>query len=132
MSFVSPNVSQRLFQYLKTVRPPADLERAIQTRIHLLIRCRLALSSVVSLAALGGIIWSLALVNSNVVETGLYHYLSLFLSDSDIILADWREFTLSLIESAPLVATTAFFGLAALFLWIVPRAIDDAHLAYGF
>jgi len=121
-------VYQRLFQYLKTAPPPVNLKRVILARVRQIAKRRLIFRGVLALGLLGGIIWFFILMNSGLTESGFYHYLSLFLSDSDIALTYWREFSLSLIEAIPIVITTVFLALFAFFFWTIPRVARDAQL----
>ncbi|MFH1170360.1 MAG: hypothetical protein V1704_02275 [Candidatus Vogelbacteria bacterium] len=93
-----------------------------------MVRRRFVLRGLLALGAFGSVIWSLFLVGLAITESGFYSYLSLFISDSGLALTYWRELTLTLVESIPLLTITVFLGLAAFFFWIMPRAIDDAQL----
>ena len=57
-------------------------------------------------------LFALRLLSDELSQSAFYNYMSLLLSDTDIVVAYWKEFALTLAESAPLFGITV--SLAAL------------------
>ena len=59
----------------------------------------------------------------SVTESGIFQYMTLIFSDSAMALTYWREFSLLIAESLPLVGLVAFLSAAGLFLWSFRKAL---------
>lgn len=65
-------------------------------------------------------------------QSGFYQYSSLFLSDGGSILSYWREFTLTLAESAPLLGITIFLTLVFVLLSSLQSAFNNRRFINSF
>ena len=59
---------------------------------------------------------------SSLAQSGFIHYSALIFSDTDVVLLSWKEFSLLLFESLPLVAILACLLTVFAFLWSLSHA----------
>ena len=72
-----------------------------------------------SILSLSGSIFSIKILVGQFIKSGFYSYLSLAFSDSGVIATYWKEYTLSLVDSLPVVSLVlSFFLLFILFISI--------------
>lgn len=119
---------------MKQLQTPAHLRLQIlqailqeerrRARWYLLSAVGLGLCSVATL------VFSVLYILQGVEQSGFYQYLRLLTSDTDVILAYWREFTLSLVEAAPVVGLSVLF--AGLFGLLSSVRVFTRHARYGF
>lgn len=70
----------------------------------------------------GAVISALSLIpayltlQASLAESGFFQFFSLIFSDSEIVLAYWQNFILSLLETLPITNLIIFLALTALFL----------------
>lgn len=106
---------KKLLGSLHLHEPPHELVRLIATRVareqQKRARLRLGIMSVLSLSSLITLIPALRYLIQGIEQSGFYQYISLAFSDGNIALYYWKEFTLSLAESLPLVATIATLSI---------------------
>ncbi len=62
--------------------------------------------------------------------TGFDQYLSLAFSDSSVLITYWKELSLSLVESLPLMAVMLVLGALGLFIWSSAKAFQDAETLF--
>lgn len=112
---------ERLFQNLERFEPSEKLRARILARIDFekrrSARIWLAFFGAGATASLVAIIPSFQYVVREFSQSGFYRYFSLIFSDSDAVIASWREFALSLIESLPITEVAIF--LAAIFAFLL-------------
>lgn len=112
---------EKFFLNLEQIEPSEKLRGQILARIDFekrrSARIRLAFFGTVAAASSVAIIPSFQYATGEFSQSGFYEYLSLLFSDSGAVLASWREFTLSLIESLPITEIAIF--LAAVFVFLV-------------
>lgn len=92
------------------IDPPAKLRANILVRIgqEERRRARVSLSvfaTVVPFSILG-VVFSIQYMLEGFYQSGFYSYFSLLLSDPDVVLAYWGDFSLSIVESAPFMGIT--------------------------
>lgn len=110
-----------LFKSLKPLDPPSNLDQTIINQIKSLEK-RLARNwlifqscmSSLSLIAVG--FFSISVVTS-FQQTGLGQYLALSLSEGIAGLQYWRELSLLIAESTPLLGIATLLGATGIFLW---------------
>ena len=100
--------SERLRQHILTHISREERRRA---RIYVLT------SAAAILLSLSGIFASVQYVVQALYQSSSYAYLSLLLSDTDIVFANWQAFSLSLLESIPLLGV--LMSLVASFALLV-------------
>ncbi len=121
---------ERLFEYLKSKEPPAELLNSIlvsvkgRTSSRVLI-VRTVVSGALSLVAITALVPSLLIAQSEISRSDFYQFLSLLLSDTNTVMTFWKEFTLSLMESFPTLGMIAVLGSVFVFLVSVRFFIRD-------
>lgn len=114
------NADWEKFLKITQIEPPERLLRNILAQIELkqrqTARTKLALWGGLSLASFISIIPASLYTISEFSRSGFYQYFSLLFSDGGVALMYWKEFSLSLAESIPVLATAAI--LLALFVFL--------------
>lgn len=105
---------ERLLSHLPAIDAPLELYARVMARIEGAIirraRLRLALAFSTGCASALALIPTSRFMISALSTSGFGHYLSLAVSDPDIVFASLQTFALSLAESLPLMALLALFG----------------------
>lgn len=118
-----------LFQRLGEGETPAGLQAAILSRIEMeavkRARVRFFAMSFVSVAALISIIPAYRYASGEMVNSGFSDYFTVFFSSTET-LAHWREFSLSLLESLPVVGFAAFLASVLVLLGSFRVAVKNA------
>lgn len=108
---------------------PPELESAILNRIAAkeqhAAQFRFATFGSIALGSLVGSVPAFMYLLQSFSQSGMYHYSSLLISDSDGISQYWQEFLLSIIESLPVLAVVIFLSAVGIFLWSLVRAGGD-------
>jgi hypothetical protein len=91
----------------------ANILAQIRREEHRLAKIYFAISCVIMPLACLGVVFSLQYMLQELYSSNFYNFSLLFLSDTDIMLAYWREVALSLMETIP------FFGIATALIGIV-------------
>lgn len=117
------------------INPPLELEASILKKITIertkTTRLRFAFLSATALFSLWGIIQTGISLWQSFRETGFYEYASLIFSDGTTLTSYWKEFTLSLIESLPLLGLTILLVILATFIWSSTKALRDARFVFS-
>ncbi len=120
---------EKLFRKLDQFEPSEKLHTHIMTRINLeqkrSARMRLIFLGTMAIASFAAMISSFQYAMREFYQSGFYEYLSLLLSDSGYILASWKEFSISLVESMPLVEITISLATTFAFLVSIKLAIKN-------
>lgn len=128
------NSYHKLFGQLEPVTSPRDLSASIiqSVRHHEKRRAqtRLVLLSGTALASVAGLVPLVGYLYQDFITSGLAQYAQLALSDNTLILTCWREFTLSLVEVAPLWSVTALLSVLGLFVWSGTKAVVQVRPAF--
>lgn len=118
---------------ISPIEPPEQLRRNILARIELkqrqVARTKLALWGGLSLASFILIIPASLYVISEFSRSGFYQYFSLLFSDGGLALIYWKEFSLSLAESVPVLAVTVILLALLVFLESTLLAIKNIKSA---
>ncbi|MFA6534294.1 MAG: hypothetical protein WCT37_03935 [Patescibacteria group bacterium] len=112
---------QKLFNFLTAPEPSAGLENRIINRLHqeqrlvgvkrrLVAFFLVAVSSLVALLPLG------QLVKTSLIESDFIQFASLLISDFGVILASWQSFSLTLLETLPIINLLAVLAVILLLL----------------
>ena len=125
---------EKLFQKLEQFEPSEKLRNGILARIDFekrrSTRTRLAFLGALATASFVAMIPSFQYLAQEFSQTGIYQYLSLIFSDGSIVIASWKEFSLLLAESLPLVEITIFLATVFTFLISVKLAVKNVGLNY--
>ena len=62
-------------------------------------------------------------------QSGFYNYLSIIFSDSDIAITYWREISLTIAESIPVISVVSLLVILAVFIWSTLKATSEVKLA---
>ena len=105
---------------LDKIKPPVKLRANILMRIAQVefrrARAYLLVSTTVGVFGIIGAVFSVKYLLQGFNQSGFYNYFSLLLSDPDIMLTYWREFSLSIVESIPVTGVIISLGAFAVFL----------------
>lgn len=113
---------EKLFTRLAPSEPPAGLLDRIMDRIHkeerfLSIKKRLFLFSIIFLISAGAFIPAVRVFQEGFAESGFFQFVSLFFSDLELAMANWRDFGPALFESLPAMSVSAFLFTLLVLLW---------------
>lgn len=121
---------ERLFQNLKRFEPSKKLRGCILARIYFKRKrsaaMRLAFSALAAVASLVAVIPSFQYAAREFSQSGFYRYFSLIFSDSGAVVASWREFALSLIETLPITEVAIF--LATIFVFLISARLTAKNI----
>jgi hypothetical protein len=116
------------------IKLPAKLRANILTRIgrEEFRRARIYLFASATVGAVGvfGALLSIKYMLQGLSQSGFYNYFSLLISDPDMMLTYWREFALSIVESAPFIGITIL--LAAIAVLMFSARIFANNMRHGF
>ncbi len=116
------------------IEPPERLCGNILGQIKLeerrTARLRLFFVGSVFLASFAALIPAFQYFIREFYQSGSYQYLSLLFSDGGAVLSYWKEFTLSIAESLPVLGITAVLATIFVFLGSLRLAIRDLKTAF--
>jgi hypothetical protein len=111
---------QELFKEMAE-HPRPELAQRIITRINVLQKRRqtmqFAFYGILSGGAVAALVPITLSIIHGVLDSGFGTYLSLFFSDSALVIANWQTFLLSLGETFPLTQVTLFLAVISLGIW---------------
>lgn len=120
---------EQLFSKLTPKAPPAHLFEKIMVRIHKeenrRLRFRIFAFSVGLLGSLVALIPSFQYLQVNFSESGFVTFLTLVFSDLKIVIANWQNFSLALLESLPIMSTVSFLAVILIFLGSIKYLAND-------
>ncbi len=90
----------------------------------------LVVSAVVATSSLVGIIASLKYALVTLYESSFYSYASLLFSDPDVVTQYWKEFSLALLESLPVIGIV--LCLIAVFALLMSLRLFAQNMRFGF
>ena len=82
-------------------------------------------SSVVSLASILMVVIFVINIIKDAYQSGLSEYLSLLISDSSSVLSYWKVYTMSVVESLPILQITILFASIWVFVWSMNIIINN-------
>ncbi|KKR91197.1 MAG: hypothetical protein UU43_C0013G0003 [Candidatus Falkowbacteria bacterium GW2011_GWA2_41_14] len=111
----------KLFSYFDSPEPSKNLLEKITRRVReeqrrWAIKQRLAIFSIGLIFSVPAAILSFQLVRTEMAASGLQEFLSLIMTDSEIVMTYWQNFILIVLESLPTVSLAVF--LVALFIFL--------------
>jgi len=109
-----------LFSHLKPAEPSNGLFDKIIARFKqersLIIKRRLILFSVGLVSSVVAFIPAGRMVRTGLIESGFIQYFSLIFSDFGVVTTYWQNFSLTLLESIPVISLVLFLTITLLFL----------------
>lgn len=125
---------QRLFKTLKNPTVPTELQGLVLDRINSeiarLSRIRLAIFVPLLLVSSVAVVSSFQYLAQVTTESGFSSYLSIIFSDGSTMLSYWKEFLISLAETAPVFGATIFLGAILAFMGSLKVAIKNAQTTF--
>jgi hypothetical protein len=96
------------------LEPPEGLYEKILKRIQFesrrLAKIKFVLFGSSAIISLAGVFFSFQYILQEMSQSGFYNYLSLVFSDTGVVTTYWKEFSLLLAESAPVMGIIFFLG----------------------
>ena len=125
---------EKLFKNLYSLEPPERLYQAILARIEVekirAARIRVGLLGFVALISVVAVVPIFQYIVREFAQSGFYQYASLLISDSGVLIAHWKEFMLSLVESTPILGATIFLSIIFVLLSSLRLAIKNIRIAF--
>lgn len=101
---------EELFRRLPTVKAPSGLHQSIIARVGearlRVMRIKFAVFSLLGIASGAALFPLISSTSSKMLESGFADYASLLLTDSGAVLSYWQEFSITLLESLPILGLT--------------------------
>ena len=121
---------EKLFSRLESSEPPAGLFSKIIIRIReeerlFSVKKRLIFFSTAVLMSAGAFFPAFSAFKQEFAGSGFYQYLSLPFSDLGIVMQNWQDFGLIILESLPAMSIVAFLTTALIFLWSLKYLARD-------
>lgn len=83
--------------------------------------------SAILLVSLVGVVASFKYLMQGFTESGFYEYLSLLFSGDSTVYIYWKELSLSLIDSMPVIGIIAFLTAIAVLIWSGANTFTNTH-----
>jgi hypothetical protein len=119
---------KKLLGSINLVEPPKGLENRIINSIKAeekrAKRFKAWIFGSISLASFVLSLRAIVYLVESMKETGFGQYLSLLFSENGAALVYWKEITLSLAESLPVVGLVAFLTTVGLLIWSMAKVFD--------
>ena len=96
-----------------------DEERLMRAKRRIVLICAGLIASV------GALVPAFYWLRASFADSGSTQLLSLAFSDSSVMLADWRDFSIALLESLPILDIIAFLGIMLVVLQLLAFVAKD-------
>ena len=110
----------------KDISVPNNLTEGIVLRINDRERHNSKIKALgLSFVSLASFLLSIPIISqiiTSFTQSGIYNYISIIFSDSDVAITYWKEISLSLAESLPILAITSLLAVLAIFTWSTLKA----------
>lgn len=112
---------RKLFTHLVFPEPPDGLFEKIMRRIReeqrfLVLKRRFVIFSIGLAGSTAVFSFAFRIVQADIYESGFLHFLFLLFSDFEIVITYWKSFTMSLLETIPIMSLAIFFITVFVFL----------------
>ncbi len=122
---------KKLLGSINFIEPPKGLGTRILERVNAekerLMRIRTWVFGSGTVASFGLSLWAVIYLIKSAQESGFVQYLSLIFSENGVMLTYWRELSLSLVESLPIVSLIIFLSAIGFFIWSFTKMISNVH-----
>jgi len=127
---------EKLFSHLKPVAVPPGLSEKIirlvgEERRQRELRKKILASALFFAASLALIVPSLTSFKNGLSSSGTLQMFSLIFTDFSVVVANFGDFLMSVLEALPLFPMTAFFASALVFVVSFKILVGNARLMYG-
>ncbi|HBH46479.1 MAG: hypothetical protein A2445_03975 [Candidatus Jacksonbacteria bacterium RIFOXYC2_FULL_44_29] len=124
---------EQLFTHLTPPEPPAGLLGKVMNRIYQAkrlqnIKRRVFVFSMITLGSVLAFISSAKMLHSGLTQSGFTQFFSLLFSDFQIVITNWQNYSLSLLETLPIMSLILFVGITLIFLEALKFLIRDLKL----
>lgn len=105
---------EKLFALVEDLEPRAELLMRVNSAVdraerrHVFVRA--VAFTVVAFVAVGALIPAWRELQAEVMQSGFVQFVSLLVSDFGLVATYWKEFSLSILESVPVLGITAVLG----------------------
>lgn len=128
---------EKLFQYCSTPSAPEGLLDKIMDGISrqqrsFISKLKLAIFSLGLVGSLTALFPVFKMVQSSMAETGFFQFVSLMFTDSQYVVSYWQNFTMSLLQSLPVINLAIFLAVIFIFLESLKffvRNLRNFHIA---
>jgi len=121
-----------LIKSAQTPSPRSSLDMSIKHELHKLerrsLRIRTSFLGVLSLFSLSALVATFFSLGRTLATSGFSNYLSLIVSDSSIITTYWKEVSLSLVESLPMLSVALLLLALGVFIWSGAKTLSNAKV----
>lgn len=123
---------KRILNIVEEIEVPDDLVQGILNRVDGKIRQQSRVKALsFSLISTTSLIISIPIIKAVITsftQSGIYNYLSLIFSDSDIVITYWKEILMTIAESIPAISVIALLSIATIFIWSTVSATREVKL----
>lgn len=124
------NDFDKLFSYFNPPEPRADLFGKIINRINeeremVSLKRRIFIFSAGLLCSIAAVIPAFRMARAGFFDSGFLSYFSLLFSDTAIVMAYWKNFSFSLLETLPVIEIAAVSAVILVFLELFKFLIND-------
>lgn len=120
---------EQLFSKMTPPTPPAHLFEKIMILIHKEQRRRLGfrvlIFSIGLVGSLAALVPSFQDVQARFAESGFVTFLSLPFSDAKMVIANWQNFSMALLEALPIMSTVSFLAVVLILLGSLKYLAND-------
>lgn len=120
--------------YMEDIELPKNLRGNILLTIRLEEKKQakqlLATSFFTAITSIGAIVVSLKYALFAFYQSSFYYYASLLLSDPDIVAQYWREFSLALLESIPVIGIVLCLAAVTAFLFSLKLFAESRRFVF--
>lgn len=114
----SPDQYRKIFISINGPHPAANLEGRIKVRIArartVKNRVHISLHGAVAAGSIALLITAIQYTSAEASHTGFYSYISLLVSDGRYLASSWKELSITILESAPIMGVTLSIGTLAI------------------
>ncbi len=127
---------ERLFAHIEDKEPPEGLLVKILLRIEeerrrRALRGRILIFGILSFAAAGALVPAWNELQSEISQSGFLQFTSLFFSDFTVLMAYWKEFAFSLLESLPFLGAVSVLGTILAFFSFMRLLIRNINIMHA-
>jgi hypothetical protein len=124
---------KKLLGSINLVEPPKGLAGRVLAMISMeekrMAKVRTWIFGSASVASFGLSLWAVIYLVESVKQSGFWQYFSLIFTDK-VALTYWRELSLSLVESLPIVSVIVFLAAVGFFIWSFSKAVEKNSHAF--
>lgn len=127
---------EKLLTHFQSAEPPDDLFDKIMSRINLerrllVIKRRFVIFSIGLVGSIVAFIPVFRMVQTGFNESGFVEFFSLIFSDSGVVISYWQNFTLTLLESLPVMSIAVFLATVFVFLGSLKFLVQDIKIIFN-